>query len=75
LRPTREVKAAAQDAMNDWLTWDTFDHEKPYGGGTENQEVEWLDAIRAIESARKAAEADSQAEEEARQAAEAKKKK
>jgi hypothetical protein len=61
--------------MQDWLTWDTFDHEKPYGGGTENQEVEWLDAIRAIESARKAAESDSQAEEQARAEAESKKKK
>lgn len=60
--------------MNDWLTWDTFDHEKPYGGGTENQEVEWLDAIRAVESARKVAEADAQAEENAIAEAEAKRK-
>jgi len=75
LRPTREVKQAAQDAMQDWLTWDTFDHEKPHGGGTEDQEVEWLDAIRAVESARKRAESDEQAEEAARAEAASKKKK
>lgn len=75
MSPTREVKRAAQDAFEDWLTWDTFDHEKPYGGGTNDQEVEWLDAIRAVESARKKAEADVQAEEQAIAEAEAKKKK
>ena len=61
--------------MQDWLTWDTFDHEKPFGGGTEDQEVEWLDAIRAVESARKRAEADAQEEEVARAKAESNKKK
>jgi hypothetical protein len=61
--------------MQDWLTWDTFDHETPHGGGTEQQEVEWLDAIRAVESARKKAEADTQEEEQARAEAEANKRK
>ena len=68
MSPTREVKRAAQSALQDWLTWDTFDHEKPYGGGTEDQEAEWLDAIRAVESASKRAEADENAEEAARAA-------
>jgi len=72
MKPTREAKRAATEALQDWIVWETFDHNFLYDGGLLEQENEWLDAIAAVSAASNKAEDFIQAEQQAMQEAEQK---
>lgn len=51
LKPTREVKRAYDEALEDYLTYKNFGERYPQGGGHDDQPAEWVEYIQAFKTA------------------------
>jgi len=51
LKPTREVKRAYEEAMEDYHTYKNFGERYPNDGGHDDQPAEWIEYIQAFKTA------------------------